>query len=219
MIVRYFAVEQKTIDELETQRKEIVRQTEEMAEEYSGEEGLLEQLKNNKGKITKGNVQDRVLELKKEILESSDTSDGQKELAKKIKKDFVKVNWQKGIKDELEYFAELDVLRDYLELINTEAYIKKQIKTTLAELNTKLVAKYKALTETEIKSLVVDDKWLATMEHDVKTEMDRISLRLTGRIKELTDRYETPLPQQHKEVNELTAKVDAHLQKMGFAWN
>jgi len=61
--------------------------------------------------------------------------------------------------------------------------------------------------------------WLATMETDVKTEMDRISQRLTGRIKELADRYETPLPKQHKDVNELTTKVDTHLKKMGFVWN
>ena len=65
---------------------------------------------------------------------------------------------------------------------------------------------------------MVDDKWLATISRDVQTEMDRISQRLTQRIKELAERYETPLPQQHKEVNELTSKVDAHLKKMGFVW-
>lgn len=152
-------------------------------------------------------------------MESSDTLDEQRELAKKIKRDFVKVKWQKGIKDESEYFAELDVLYDYLLLLDKETKAKKKIKEAWAELNKKVISKYKVLTEDEIKILVVDNKWLATIERDVITEMDRISQRLTGRIRELADRYENPLPQQHKEVNELTVKVDTHLKKMGFVWN
>jgi type I restriction enzyme M protein len=48
--------------------------------------------------------------------------------------------------------------------------------------------------------------------------MGRISQRLTQRIKELACRYEIPLPQLDKEVNELTSNVENHLQKMGYAW-
>ena len=75
------------------------------------------------------------------------------------------------------------------------------------------------LTETEIKQLVVDDKWMASLERSVKTEMERISQRLTQRIKELAERYETPLPRQTSEVAELENKVIAHLKEMGFLWN
>ena len=185
MIARYFVAEQKAIDTLETQREDIVRQAEEMAEEHSGEEGLLEEVKNDKGNITKGAVQSHI----------------------------------KEIEHEPDYTDELEVVKAYLKLLNDEANIRKQIKTAQAELSAKLLTKYKQLTKTEIKTLMVDDKWLATMESDVKTEMDRISQRLTGRIKELADRYETPLPKQHKEVDELTSKVDAHLERMGFVWN
>ena len=79
-----------------------------------------------------------------------------------------------------------------------------------------MVAKYGALTEDEIKALVVDDKWLAALAADVQTELDRVSQALTGRIKELAERYATPLPQLDEEVEALSAKVDAHLEKMGF---
>ena len=75
------------------------------------------------------------------------------------------------------------------------------------------------LTEDEIKQLVVDDKWMASIERSVKTEMERISQRLTQRIKELAERYETPLPKQTTDVAELETKVTAHLQKMGFVWS
>ena len=83
----------------------------------------------------------------------------------------------------------------------------------------KVIERYKTLTEEEIKQLVVDDKWMARIERSVKTEMERISQRLTQRIKELAERYETPLPKQTTNVAELETKVNAHLQKMGFVWN
>ncbi|MGH8121429.1 MAG: hypothetical protein ACREPT_01510, partial [Rudaea sp.] len=74
------------------------------------------------------------------------------------------------------------------------------------------------LTEAEIKTLVVDDKWLATLDAAIHGEMDRVSQRLTQRVKELAERYETPLPQLTSHVIELEAKVNEHLEKMGFAW-
>jgi type I restriction enzyme M protein len=49
--------------------------------------------------------------------------------------------------------------------------------------------------------------------------MERISQRLTQRIKELATRYGTPLPAINQQVKELEEKVNAHLAKMGFSWN
>jgi type I restriction enzyme M protein len=40
---------------------------------------------------------------------------------------------------------------------------------------------------------------------------------LTGRIRELAERYATPLPQLTDEVAALAVKVEAHLKKMGAA--
>jgi type I restriction enzyme M protein len=70
-----------------------------------------------------------------------------------------------------------------------------------------------------VQTLVVDDKWLATLSTAIHGEMDRISQRLTQRVKELAERYETPMPQMASRVSELEAKVNQHLAKMGFAWN
>ena len=56
------------------------------------------------------------------------------------------------------------------------------------------------LSEDELKTLVVDDKWLATLEADVQTELDRVSQALTGRIRQLAERYSTPLPALNAEV-------------------
>ncbi len=79
-------------------------------------------------------------------------------------------------------------------------------------------AKYPKLTEVEIKALVVDDKWLAALNAAIHGEMDRISQALTHGVKELAERYETPLPQMVSRVADLEKKVNGHLERMGFAW-
>ena len=50
-------------------------------------------------------------------------------------------------------------------------------------------------------------------------EMDRVSQQLTQRVKELAERYETPLPQMLGRVAELEDKVNCHMERMGFTWN
>jgi type I restriction enzyme M protein len=110
------------------------------------------------------------------------------------------------------------VLELYLKLLDDQTELNKKIKEAIADLDIKVIERYKTLTETEIKQLVVDDKWMASIERSVKTEMERISQRLTQRIKELAERYETPLPDLNQEVEALESTVSAHLEKMGFVW-
>ncbi|SKC49421.1 type I restriction-modification system subunit M [Paraburkholderia hospita] len=123
------------------------------------------------------------------------------------------------IKKEPDAADERKILNEYLELIELEAAANKKVKDAQKALDTKVVAQYGKLLEAEIKTLVVEDKWLATLAADVQTELDRVSQALTGRIKELTERYATPLPKLTTEVDVLAARVDDHLKKMGFAWN
>ena len=79
----------------------------------------------------------------------------------------------------------------------------------------KVFAKYGQLTVDDIKTLVVEDKWLSTLASAVQGELDRVSQTLTGRIRLLAERYATPLPQLTDEVEKLAARVDQHLKKMG----
>ena len=50
----------------------------------------------------------------------------------------------------------------------------------------------------------------------VQGELDRVSQMLTGRIRQLTERHVTPLPQFVTEVDFLAAKVAKHSQKMVY---
>ncbi len=124
----------------------------------------------------------------------------------------------KEIKGDPEAVGEAAVLRDWLKLKTDEADFKKRLKAAEKELDDRVYAQYPKLSESEIKTLVVDDKWIAALEAAIHSELDRISQSLTQRVKELAERYATPLPQMVDRVTELEAKVNAHLQKMGFSW-
>jgi type I restriction enzyme M protein len=110
------------------------------------------------------------------------------------------------------------VLKRWLELAEQETALKRAVKEQDAALDGLAFAKYPALTETEIRSLVVDDKWMARLSAAVRGELDRVSQTLTGRIRELAERYATPLPELCEEVEALSARVDEHLKKMGASW-
>jgi type I restriction enzyme M protein len=122
----------------------------------------------------------------------------------------------KEIKGEMESKEEADLLREWLKLSGDEADLKKTHKETEANLDLLAYAKYPSLSEEEVKTLVVDDKWLATIAAAIHGEMDRISQNLTRRVKELAERYETPLPEVNSKVAELEAKVYVHLKRMGM---
>lgn len=123
----------------------------------------------------------------------------------------------KAIKNELDADEERQALEQCLALIECEAEASKKVKAAQKALDAKVQAHYAQLSEDELKTLVVDDKWLATLQADVQTEQDRVSQALTGRIRQLAERYATPLPALNAEVEALAAKVNAHLAKMGFA--
>ncbi len=55
----------------------------------------------------------------------------------------------------------------------------------------------------------------ATQSSAVQGELDRVSQTLTGHIRQLAERYATPLPQLTDEVAAFAARVDAHLKKIG----
>ncbi|MCK6490884.1 MAG: type I restriction-modification system subunit M [Planctomycetes bacterium] len=84
-------------------------------------------------------------------------------------------------------------------------------------LTQQVLNRYGQLTEAEVQALVVDDKWMATLVAAVQGEIDRVGQTLTGRLRQLAERYADPLPVLRERVAELDATVAGHLQRMGFA--
>jgi type I restriction enzyme M protein len=188
VIARYFAAEQAAIEKLEAEVAASEQALEEMAEQHSGEDGLLEAAKNDNDKLTKASVAARLKEMERDESDRSDGSD------------------------------ERTVLEQYLALLGKAAATSAKVSDAQEALLLKVAAQYGKLTEDEIKTLVVDDKWLATIAAAVQGELDRVSQTLTGRIRQLAERYATPLPQLTGEVATLAARVDEHLKKMGAVW-
>lgn len=160
--------------------------------------------------------------IKQGITELEDEHAGEDGLLAEAKNDKDKITKasvqkrMKEIKGDNDYTDELELLEKYLKLSDSEAVLGKQIKDYETDLDKKLAAKYKTLTPEEIKGLVVDDKWMTTIEKDIKTEVERISQRLSQRIKELAERYESTLSDISDKVDEYERKVQEHLLKMGF---
>ena len=117
------------------------------------------------------------------------------------------------------YADERAALETYADLLEQQTEAKAKRKTAQEELDKKIDARYPTLTEDEIKTLVVDDKWMARISAAVQSELDRVSQTLSGRIRHLAERYAMPLPTLSEKVQALTSQVDEHLAKMGAVWN
>jgi type I restriction enzyme M protein len=124
----------------------------------------------------------------------------------------------KEIKGDPEAADEGIVLRRWLELTESEAVLRRAVKDLDAALNMLAYDKYPTLTVADVQSLVIDDKWMALLSAAVQGELDRVSQSLTDRIRQLAERYGTPLPLLVEEVDALTARVEGHLKKMGAVW-
>lgn len=124
----------------------------------------------------------------------------------------------KLIKNDKDLTEEITVLSKWLSLNAEISEHKKTLIELEIILDKKAYEHYPKLTEADIKTLVVDNKWLRAVDALIHGEMDRISQALSQRVKELADRYETTMPLLAKSVTNLEAKVQQHLEKMGFAW-
>ncbi|MBK9293900.1 MAG: type I restriction-modification system subunit M [Oligoflexia bacterium] len=114
---------------------------------------------------------------------------------------------------------EAAILKKYIDLCEQESDLKKRVKDLDVFLDDKVLKQYPKLKEADVKGLVVEDKWLTTIDKEIHGEIDRVSQSLTTRIKELADRYESALPELLREVSAFESKVNKHLENMGFAWN
>ena len=122
----------------------------------------------------------------------------------------------KELSENPEFKEEVLLLKKYLALMNELSKVKKEIKNKEKELDEKLLRKYPEFNEEDVKKLVVNKKWIKRLEERIKNEVDNIILNMVMRIKELTERYEMPLPEIEQEVEKYEKKVKEHLKVMGF---
>src|SRR5438034_1536243 len=124
----------------------------------------------------------------------------------------------KVIRNEPESDEEREALTRCLSLIEAEAETDRAVKAAQAALDEQVLARYARLTEVEIKVLVVEDKWFATVIAGIHGEVQRITQQLAARVKELDERYARRLSDLEREVEAFSENVEGHLKQMGLAW-
>ncbi len=110
-------------------------------------------------------------------------------------------------------------LREYQALMEAFDEAKKARKAAEDKLFQYVHARYGALSNDEVKTLVVADKWLAAIKASVNGEVARVAQALTKRVRTLAERYAVPLPKLEEEVEALAASVACHLKAMGASWS
>ena len=124
----------------------------------------------------------------------------------------------KNIRGNPEDAEEVKALSDCLWLLEMEALANKKLNEARQALDEKVLKKYPQLTLEEVKSLVVEDKWLAALQSRLLSEIEKSVQELAERVKVLAERYENTLEQITTEVDELSSKVNQHLKRMGVTW-
>ncbi len=193
VIKKYLKVEANTLQTLETELESAQAELTQLEEEQAGDEGVFAEL----DKINKAEVAKLIKELKKEP-----------EMAM-------------AAEDQAQYGeanSPLELAEQWLTLYEKSGKLKKQIKTKTDELDALTLAQYSKLTEADVHKLVVEDKWLASLQAVIQTEIDAISQKLTTRIKELAERYVFTLRELDGQTQKLEGSVHQHLEKMGLVW-
>jgi type I restriction enzyme M protein len=112
---------------------------------------------------------------------------------------------------------ERPLLKQATKLIAAEAAAKKAAKEAEAKLIEAVLKTYPDLTEDDIRTLVVHDKWLADITAAIGAEVEARTEGLTARVRVLTERYGQTLPQIIEDLAALEARVAGHLAAMGVA--
>ena len=111
---------------------------------------------------------------------------------------------------------ELAVLQKYLDLKGDISLNKKLIKERKYDMLIALLVKYADMSEDDIKRLVIEKKWFASLGSRLDGEMQRISQQLTSKVSALAERYAQTLSEIDTEIADLEAKVASHLKQMGY---
>lgn len=193
IVRRYFPDRQQALQDLESELERLNAELAELEEEEGGEEGAFAEL----DKINAAQVKARL----KELADPADQTDptDQSDRAERADR------------------TEGEALRRWLELNGQQSQAKSALKAAEAELDELAWKQYPKLSRDEIQTLVVEDKWMDSLEAALQSETDRIGQTLTRRVRELAERYADPLPVLTQQAVDFESRVMAHLAKMGVA--
>jgi len=111
---------------------------------------------------------------------------------------------------------EVKALQYLIGLYDKETAAKKTVKDAQVKLDTATLKKYGELSESDVKKLVLDDKWKTIVTTRVNDEVNSLALNLVDRIQTLGKRYAETVGHLQSEFAQLEERVAAHLAEMGI---
>ncbi|WP_405489339.1 N-6 DNA methylase [Streptomyces sp. NBC_00096] len=120
-----------------------------------------------------------------------------------------KARYERADADEVEALAHL------IKLYNAEAVAKKAVKEAEEALHLATLKKYGDLTEGDVREVVLDDKWRATVARRVSAEVEALTLALVSRIHLLGERYVETVGVLDAQLDTFEARVNEHLAALG----
>jgi type I restriction enzyme M protein len=182
VVARYFADDQARVDELQVEAEAAIQAVEEYIEEHGGDEGLLSDAVNDKGKLTLAAARNALAEAQ-------------------------------AVDDE----ETIQCAQVAIDLLQAEVAAKQAAKKAQAALDAATLRKYGDLTEADVQTLVLDDKWAASIRGQFSALLKRTMLSLSNRLGELGYRYRVTLAQIDAELDRLRGGVASSLNDMGVA--
>lgn len=110
---------------------------------------------------------------------------------------------------------EVEALEKLINLYRADSSSKKAVKESKAALDLATLKVYGDLNEADVKALVLEGKWHATIAGRVNRELTSLTLDLVERIQELGERYAVTVDALDNDLTRLAAEVSAHLGEMG----
>lgn len=120
-----------------------------------------------------------------------------------------KARYERADKDEI------DALEHVIDLFNAESTARAKAREAQENLDLATLKQYAKLTEDDIKTLVLDEKWQATVISRIVSEVNSLTLSLVGRIQQLGDRYSVTLAELDDKLSNIEQRVVSHLEAMG----
>lgn len=167
------------------------------------------------------------LESEKEALaaqraELEEEHSGEEGLLEEVKSDsgnISKANLTRRIKEiafDPDYSDELEVLTLYLDLLERESVLSRQVKQKQRELENKVQTKYPSLIKADALQMVVSDKWRDSLKEIVLAEVNNQILTFNTSLRELSERYDSSISKLILDVQKFSNSVKIHLESMGF---
>lgn len=108
--------------------------------------------------------------------------------------------------------------RKVLQIVSHALATENDAKKAAKEFDSLVISRYSTLTEKEIKSMLIETKWIGSVSHTIESVLDSVRRTLSIRLQILAYRYGATLPDLTSTATSTTKKVESHLKSMGLTW-